>query len=93
MCSTWNQFIKDNVWGTAAGRSSLTRRLVHRWRNMEGRLTMVGTLRPERVVGLFSNDTHVFCGIDSILEERGVVSVYSLETGAWIRDLVPRKAT
>ena len=85
VCSTWNQFIKDNVWGSAAGRSSLNRRLVNRWRNMEGKTTMVGMLRTEQVWGFYTNDTHVFCGI----HRRASVAVYSLEDGTWIRDLNP----
>ena len=88
MCKEWKHFIKDYVWGTAGGRNRLNRRLVYRWRNTAGRLKMVGTLGQEKVVGLFSNDTHVFCGIDSRLEI-GLLAVYSLETGAWIRDLDP----
>ena len=95
MCKAWKHFIKDYVWGTAGGRKSLTQRLVYRWRNTAGRLKMVGTLGQEKVVGLFSNDTHVFCGIDSRLEI-GLLVVYCTAlklgpgSGTWIQTQVKK---
>ena len=84
VCSAWDKFIRENVWGLVAGRSVLERRLLNRWRNVEASLTMVEIAVPvyTAVWGLFSNNAHIFLGSGK------VVAVYSLD-GAWIKDLVP----
>ena len=81
--SAWNQFIKDEVWGKNRGRRRLESKLVEQWKSAD---PMTVALGPERewVNSMFCSDAYAFCGLRS-----GVVRVYSLATGEWLRDLLP----
>ena len=86
VCTLWNELIEHLVWGSEAGRSSLTTKLVNRWKNKEGNLKRHATLRPGagQVAAIFSNSKFIFCG-----SRWGSVAVYSLYDGTLIRDLTP----
>ena len=88
VCSSWDKFIVDEVWGSKACKAKLAKKLLHRWMNDEAENigspeSQVGTAR-DNVVSLFFDDTHVFCG-----QRNHMVGVYSLANGEWIRDLKP----
>ena len=59
-------------------------KLRHRWVNFEPRIDQVGGAK-EKVTSLFCNNKHIFCG-----EGSGLVRVYTVASGEYVRDLVPR---
>ena len=59
-------------------------KLRHRWVNFEPRMDQVGGAK-EEVRSLFCNNKHIFCG-----EGSGLVRVYTVASGEYVRDLVPR---
>ena len=84
MSKFWNQLVKDEVWGSEPGRKGLMAKLRHRWVNFEPRIDQVGGAK-EEVTSLFCNNMHIFCG-----EGSGLVRVYTVASGEYVRDLVPR---
>ena len=91
VCTSWDKFIKEEIWDTFYGKSRLKRRLVDMWKNTDPNLTTVVWRIPGEVESLFSNDTHIFCGHqpDQPDQDGLVTAVYSLESAAWVKDLVP----
>ena len=85
MSKFWNQLVKDEVWGSEPGRKGLTARMRHRWVNFEPSMDQLGRAK-EKVMSLFCNDKHIFCGQGS-----GLVRVYLVASGEYVRDLVPRE--
>ena len=86
MSKFWNQLVKHEVWGSEPGKKGLIAKLRHRWVNFQPRLDHLG--RPEEMVtSLYCNDKHIFCGQGS-----GLVRVYTVTSGEYVRDLVPREA-
>ena len=86
MSKFWNQLVKHEVWGSEPGKKGLIAKLRHRWVNFQPRLDQLG--RPqEMVTSLYCNDKHIFCGQGS-----GLVRVYTVTSGEYVRDLVPREA-
>ena len=88
----WDKFIRKEVWGSKVKRLLLKERLLQRWKNVDPAAEEFGPVRmmvdPDQVNkgvdSIFCNNSHVFCGLPC-----GKVSVYSLTTGNWVRDLVP----
>ena len=83
MSKFWDQLVKYEVWKSEAGKKVLTSRLRQRWVNFEPSMDWLGRAK-ERVTSLYCNDKHIFCGQGS-----GLVRVYNVTSGEWIRDLVP----
>ena len=83
VCSSWNVFIKDDVW--VEFRSRLKRKLVEQWKSTDYDLTRPARWFPKEVTSLFVNDTHIFCEHSGGLG----IAVHSLENAAWTKDLVP----
>ena len=86
MSTFWDKLVKDEVWGSEAGKKGLTARLRQRWVNFKPQMDWLGEAK-EAVTSLFCNDTHIFCGQDS-----GMVRVYLVSSGEWVTDLVPRES-
>ena len=78
---TWNDLIKERVWGNKRARKRLEEKLLKRWKTTNPETVLLGTV-PLGVRAMFCNNTHVFCGMRS-----GKVKVYSLTDGRWVRDL------
>ena len=87
MSKFWDQLVKYEVWRSEAGKQVLTERLRQRWVNLEPSMDWLGRAK-ESVTSLYCNDKHIFCGQGS-----GLVRVYSVTSGEWIRDLVPIDAS
>ena len=86
MSKFWNQLVKEEVWGSKPGRKGLTEKLRHSWVNFEPSMDQLGRAK-EKVMSLFCNDKHIFCGQGS-----GLVRVYTVSSGEYVRDLVPRES-
>ena len=85
VCSSWNNFIIEEVWGIKAGRAKLRQKLLRCWENTDGDgIKRVEEARLE-VYNIFSNDDHIFSA-----DKKGLISVYTL-CGAWVRDLNTEK--
>ena len=83
---TWNDLIKERVWGSKRARKRLEEKLQKRWNTTNPQTLKLGNLQEEdllEVKAIFCNNTHVFCGKDY----SGKVKVFSLTDGRWIRDL------
>ena len=87
MSTFWCHLVRDEVWGSVAGKKGLTSKLRHRWVDWKPSMDWLGRAK-EKVTSLFCNDKHIFCGQGSSL-----VRVYKVTSGEWVRDLVPRDAT
>ena len=81
MNKTWNEVIKEGVWGNKRVRKKLEEKLVQRWKTTNPETVQLCSMPPE-IQDIFCNNTHVFCGI-----EGGEVKVYTLTDGQWVRDL------
>ena len=69
VCWEWHLFIRDEVWGSKAGRAKLERKLVDRWMNDDGddlTATKIGEARG-KVESLFCDNQRVFCGYEYVL--------------------------
>ena len=86
MSKFWNQLVKHEVWGSEPGKKGLIAKLRHRWVNFQPRLDQLG-IPEEMVTTLYCNDKHIFCGQGS-----GLVRVYTVASGEYVRDLVPRES-
>ena len=64
----------------------MTARLGHRWVNFEPSMDQLGRAK-EKVTSLFCNNKHIFCGQGS-----GMVRVYTVTSGEYVRDLMPKEA-
>ena len=85
VCSAWNEFITEEVWGRKAGRAKLKQKLLRSWKNTNSDgIKKVEEARIE-VYNIFSNNEHIFCS-----HRNGLISVYNL-FGAWMRDLNTEK--
>ena len=93
--STLNKLIKAEMWGTKTGRSKLVKDLVHRWKTAEPRPVMIPVTQWDPVTGyfehddvssMFSNDRFLIVG-----QVWGKVSVFSLETNRWVKELMPNQ--
>ena len=71
------------MWGTAGGKRLLTQKLVNRWMTGDPRSEELGTVGSE-VLSLFCNDGYIFCG-----HENGIVNVFSIVSGDFVRQLFP----
>ena len=71
VCSAWNKFIEEEVWSSKSARSSLTKKLVYRWKNSEGSLTRGEVVNKGEVQSIVCNDSHVF-----LILKTGVVAVF-----------------
>ena len=80
---TWNEVIKERVWGNKRARKRLEEKLVHRWKTQNPQTVQLGAVYPYCVEPIICNNAHVFCGVE------GKVRVYSLADGQWVRDLEP----
>ena len=78
---TWNDLIKERVWGNKRARKRLEEKLLNRWKTTNPETVRLGTV-PRGVRAMFCNNTNVFCGVQG-----GKVKVYSLTDGQWVRDL------
>ena len=87
VCWEWNVFVRDEVWGSKAGRAKLEGKLVARWMNSDATFTKIGEARGP-VYSIFCDDQHVFCGQDNDPngDEPGTIGVYTL-AGEWVRNL------
>jgi len=85
---TWNDLIKERVWGNKRARKRLEEKLLNRWKTTNPETVQLGTV-PRGVYAMFCNNTHVFCGI----EDSGKVKVYNLADGQWVRDLESGEGT
>ena len=87
VCWEWNVFVRDEVWGSKAGRAKLEGKLVARWMNSDATFTKIGEARGP-VYFIFCDDQHVFCGQDNDPngDEPGTIGVYTL-AGEWVRNL------
>ena len=92
---TWDEFIREEVWGSKRARLQLQEKLAQRWKNTDPiakefghvRMAVDPCLHPSEigvVDSIFCNNSHIFCGLDS-----GKVGVYSFNDGQWVRDLMP----
>ena len=75
---TWNDLIKERVWGNKRARKRLEEKLLNRWKTADPETVQLGTV-PRGVEAMFCNNSHVFCGM-----EGGKVKVYSLVDGQWV---------
>ena len=78
---TWNDLIKERVWGNKRARKRLEEKLLNRWKTTNPETVRLGTV-PWGVRAMFCNDSHVF----SVMYG-GKVKVYSLADGQWVKDL------
>ena len=78
---TWNDLIKERVWGKKRARKRLEEKLLIRWKTINPDTVQLGTV-PLGVLIIFCNNNHVFCGVQG-----GKVKVYNLTDGQWVRDL------
>ena len=78
---TWNDLIKERVWGNKRARKRLEEKLLNRWKTTNPETVQLGTV-PRGVRAMFCNNSHVFLGM-----EDGEVKVYSMTDGQWVRDL------
>ena len=87
VCWEWNVFVRDEVWGSKAGRAKLEKKLVARWMNSDPIFTKIGEARGP-VYSIFCDSQHVFCGQDNDPEgdDPGTIGVYTL-SGEWVRNL------
>ena len=83
--STWDKFIMEEVWGRHGKRKKLEQKLATSWKTADLITVELGQARRE-VSAIFCNDRHIFCGQDN-----GIVGVYQLYDGQWVRELVPSK--
>ena len=81
--SVWDEFIVDEVWGKNRGRRKLEEKLVERWKTTDPMAVELSQVSGQ-ICSMFCNDSLVFCGLAS-----GRVSVYSLTSSEWVRDLMP----
>ena len=82
VCCQWNTFIKKQLWGTTAGRRRLESKAAARWRVSDAIMVPLGrTHHRSSYYSLHVDDKYIFCG------QRYMVSVYSVSTGLWVRDL------
>ena len=78
---TWNDLIKERVWGNKRARKRLEEKLLNRWKTTNPETVRLGTV-PRGVRAMFCNNSHVF-----LVMEDGEVKVYSMTDGQWVRDL------
>ena len=72
---TWNDLIKERVWGNKRARKRLEEKLLNRWKTTNPETVQLGTV-PLGVEAIFCNNNHVFCGMQD-----GKVKVYNLVDG------------
>ena len=72
---TWNDLIKERVWGNKRARKRLEEKLLNRWTTTNPETVQLGTV-PWGAQAMFCNNSHVFCGVPG-----GKVKVYSLSDG------------
>ena len=78
---TWNDLIKERVWGNKRARKTLEEKLLNRWKTTNPETVQLGTV-PRGVLAMFCNNSHVFLGWGN-----SEVKVYSMTDGQWARDL------
>ena len=90
----WDEFIRKEVWGSKVKRLLLKEKLLQRWKDVDPAAEEFGPVRmmldphlvDRGVNSIICNNSHVFCGLPN-----GMVGVYCLTTGDWVRDLMPGK--
>ena len=72
---TWNDLIKERVWGNKRARKRLEEKLLNRWKTTNPETVQLGTV-PRGVQAMFCNNSYVFLGMKG-----GEVKVYNLTVG------------